>query len=426
MSSKSTPTTPRSKKQRKSWFPKIVDKIFNPGREQDYDDYYDEFEDAVVSSPFSVKHNVHVDFDSDTGFKGLPQEWEALLNSGAISKEEVLEKPDEVLSCLEVQSNFISDNPKPIRTQEELPDEKSISLNDLINTADPHDIYSDIIKIGEGAAGEVFVAKEKATGKKIAIKQMLLSAQNIKMLVTEICIMKESNHPSIVMYLDSYVVGDKIWLAMELMSGGCLTDVLNQFDTVKMTESQIAYACRQVLAGLSYIHSCHRLHRDIKSDNILIGEDGSIKIADFGYAAQLTKGKSKRSTIVGTPYWMAPELIRGCEYDDKVDIWSLGIMLMELAEGEPPYMDYPPLRALFLITTRGIPGLKEPEQWSKEMISFLDKCLIKEPQARPTANELLEHPFLQKACDPSEILAKVTEAKEAKDNEKQNLSQLLN
>jgi len=123
---------------------------------------------------------------------------------------------------------------------------------------------------------------------------------------------------------------------------------------------------------------------------------------------------------------MAPELIRGCEYDDKVDIWSLGIMLIELAEGEPPYMDYPPLRALFLITTRGIPGLKEPEKWSKDMINFLDLCLTKEPQARPTANELLEHPFLKKACDPSEVLAKVNEAKRAKDDEKKNISNLLN
>merc|ERR1712063_150532 len=112
------------------------------------------------------------------------------------------EKPDEVLSCLEVQSNFIAGETKPIRQQTELPDEKSISLNDLINTADPHDIYTDIEKIGEGAAGEVFVAKEIKTGRKIAIKQMLLSAQNIKMLVTEICIMKESKHHAIVMYLD--------------------------------------------------------------------------------------------------------------------------------------------------------------------------------------------------------------------------------
>ena len=133
---------------------------------------------------------------------------------------------------------------------------------------------------------------------------MLLSAQNIKMLVTEICIMKESAHPSIVSYLESYVVGDKIWLVMELMSGGCLTDILDQFDHVRLTEPQIAYICRQVLEGLRYIHNCNRLHRDIKSDNILVGDDGSVKIADFGYAAQLTKGRTKRTTVVGV--WTPP------------------------------------------------------------------------------------------------------------------------
>lgn len=182
---------------------------------------------------------------------------------------------------------------------------------------------------------------------------------------------------------------------------------------------------KQVLAGLEYIHSCHRLHRDIKSDNVLIGGDGSIKIADFGYAAQLTKGKTKRNTIVGTPYWMAPELIRGCDYDNKVDIWSLGIMLMELAEGEPPYMDYPPLRALFLITTRGIPGLENPDKWSSEMVDFLDKCLVTDPESRPSATDLISHPFLVKACDPHEIQKKVLEAREAKNQGEQSIATLL-
>jgi serine/threonine protein kinase len=145
----------------------------------------------------------------------------------------------------------------------------------------------------------VFVATVKATGAKIAIKKMPLSAQNMKMLVTEIYIMKESQHPAIVAYYDSFVADDQIWVAMEMMGGGCLTEILDQFEAVQLTEAQIAFTCRQVLSGLSYIHSCHRIHRDIKSDNILIGGDGSVKIADFGYAAQLTKGRAKRNTIVG-------------------------------------------------------------------------------------------------------------------------------
>lgn len=415
MSKKRDSSSSKRESSRKSWFPKLKDKIFGSGAKSSEDPYDDSWmEDTIVSSPFSVKHDIHVDFDSDTGFKGLPPEWESLLNTGVITKQEIIENHEAVLSCLETHSNFLNEKPQAI-TPGEMPNEKVVSLNDLINTSDPLEIYADITKIGEGAAGEVFIATETKTGRKVAIKKMSLSAQNMKMLVTEICIMKESNHPGIVAYYDSYVVDDKIWVAMELMSGGCLTDILDQFEVVKLTEKQIAYTCRQVLGGLSYIHSGHRIHRDIKSDNILIGEDGSVKIADFGYAAQLTKGRSKRQTIVGTPYWMAPELIRGIEYDQKVDIWSLGIMLMEMAEGEPPYMDYPPLRALFLITTKGIPGLKEPSKWSPKLTDFLLKCLTQDPAARPDANSLLEHPFLEQVANPREMIEQVANAKRAKE-----------
>jgi serine/threonine protein kinase len=209
---------------------------------------------------------------------------------------------------------------------------------------------------------------------------------------------------------------------MEFMGSGCLTEVLEQFEYgVKMTESQIALTCLATLRGLAYIHSLHRIHRDIKSDNILIGIDGSVKLADFGYAAQLTQQKQKRNTIVGTPYWMAPELIRGQNYDQKVDLWSLGIMVMEMAEGEPPYMEFPPLRALFLITTKGIPDLKDPSKWSSEMRDFISKCLDKEPESRPDASELLKHPFLKRAGNSSEV---ATVAKQAKIS-KQNNSKML-
>jgi protein-serine/threonine kinase len=165
------------------------------------------------------------------------------------------------------------------------------------------------------------------------------------------------------------------------------------------------------LKALCYVHSLHRIHRDIKSDNILLNDSGEVKVADFGYAAQLTQQQQKRNTVVGTPYWMAPELIRGHDYGTKVDIWSLGIMAMEMAEGEPPYMEFPPLRvcylalvvfglqsihhfvpfqALFLITTKGIPDLKEPHKWSAEFRSFVAMCLNKEVEDRPDAMALLK------------------------------------
>jgi serine/threonine protein kinase len=246
-------------------------------------------------------------------------------------------------------------------------------------------------------------------------KNSLRIVPEMKLLITEISIMKTSHHPNIVDYNDSYIIGDQIWVVMEFMGGGCLTEVLEQFDYIQMTEVQIALVCHETLKALEYIHSLHRIHRDIKSDNILLGDDGSVKIADFGYAAQLTQKQQKRNTVVGTPYWMAPELIRGYDYGIKVDIWSTGIMVMEMAEGEPPYMDSPPLRALFLITTKGIPDLKQPNKWSKEMRDFVSKSLIKEVDDRPDATQLVAHPFLKRACSKAEFISLIVESKRIKE-----------
>jgi len=226
--------------------------------------------------------------------------------------------------------------------------------------------------------------------------------------------MKSSKHPNIVEYVDSFIVQDQLWVVMEYMGGGCLTEILEQFESVQLNEVQIALICKETLRALVYIHSLHRIHRDIKSDNILLNDAGEVKIADFGYAAQLTQQQQKRNTVVGTPYWMAPELIRGHDYGIKVDIWSLGIMVMEMAEGEPPYMEFPPLRALFLITTKGIPDLKEPFKWSEEFKDFLNKCLVKDVEGRPDAKTLMAHPFIKKACTNAQLVPAIREAKKAK------------
>ena len=201
---------------------------------------------------------------------------------------------------------------------------------------------------------------------------------------------------------------------MEYMDAGSLADLLECFEFVQLPESQIAYVMNSTVRALEHIHSLCRIHRDIKSDNILLSGRGDVKLADFGYAAQLTKINQKRTTVVGTPYWMAPEVIKGRSYDYRVDIWSVGIMLMEMLEGEPPYMDYPPLRALFLITTEGIPPVKNKEKWSSELLSFLDKCLTVDPEKRPYAAELLEEPFLTKPdalATPSEFAITISKAK---------------
>jgi len=389
----------------------------NKKQQQQQDD-----EDLEITSPFEVDHTVHVDFSTETGFKGLPSEWEALMKTNGLTRDDVQKDSGAVLAVLEYHFNEIEGKKAENKggspeKQTALPDEKNLTLNDVVSKDDPKAIYSNIVKIGEGAAGEVFSANHK-DGKIVAIKQMNLAAQqkNLKLLLTEIDIMKNSNHKNIVHYFDSYVVDDKLlWVVMEFMAGGCLTDILEQFDTLQMTEPMIAHLCKETLEGLEYFHSLHRIHRDIKSDNILLGSKGEVKLADFGYAAQLTQQKMKRNTIVGTPYWMAPELIRGQEYDYKVDIWSLGIMAMEMAEGEPPYMDFPPLRALFLITTKGIPPLKESEKWSPDFEDFVAKCLEKDAERRPDATELIKHPFLKTACNPSVLSPLIEQARRLKD-----------
>jgi len=299
----------------------------------------------------------------------------------------------------------------------ELPKDKlkETQLADLVNNVDnPMEIYENHVKVGEGATGEVYLARDKRNKRKLALKKMQLTKDNKKMLVTEIEIMKSSKHPNLVEYIDCFNVTGYLWVAMEFMDGGCLTDILEEFEYVQMSTSSIAYVCRESLQGLAYLHSYHRIHRDIKSDNLLLTTNGEVKLADFGYAAQLTEGKNKRNTIVGTPYWMAPELIRGQEYTAKVDIWSLGIMVMEMAEGDPPYMEHPPLRALFLITTKGIPGLQNPKQWPAEFLEFTALCLNIEPEERKDSEALLKHPFLKLAGHPSEINTLIEKARQIK------------
>eukprot|EP01122_Echinamoeba_exundans_P008511 TRINITY_DN2831_c0_g1_i1.p1 TRINITY_DN2831_c0_g1~~TRINITY_DN2831_c0_g1_i1.p1 ORF type:complete len:499 (+),score=118.44 TRINITY_DN2831_c0_g1_i1:50-1546(+) len=384
------------------------------------------------SAPFGLQHHVHVDFSSETGFSGLPPEWEAMLKSSGIDKSEVVANSDAILDVLKFQQEYqkrstVHPEPAPFSPPagqtatassggpSPLPQATNLSLKDLVNPTSNKDFYKNFKKIGEGAAGEVFVATNTRNNELVAIKKMPINADNIKLLCTEIDIMRDSHHAGIVDYIDSFIVDDnQLWVVMEYMDGGCLTDVLEQFDRIQLTESQIALICSDTLKALSYIHSKHRIHRDIKSDNVLLNSKGAVKIADFGYAAQLTEQQKKRNTVVGTPYWMAPELIRGHDYGTRVDIWSLGIMLMEMAEGEPPYMEYPPLRALFLITTKGIPPLKNVEKWSPEFRDFYDKCLEKDVEKRPEAAELLAHPFLQRACPPSELGPTVSSAKEGR------------
>lgn len=349
-----------------------------------------EDEPSFISKPFNFKHMCHVKMDSrsSTGFKGLPPEWRALLKTSQISKEEVQQNPQIVLDVL----NFQMQGPPPVLPSTQTLKSAQEAASQFIKT-DPNKIYKKIKKLGEGASGVVYSVIHRKTKEKLAVK--ITSALDLDAIKTEISMQQMSKHPNIVSYIETYLWEENIWLIMECMEGGPLTDMVGPGK--EWPEPHIAYVCKQMLLALAFLHRSHRLHRDIKSDNVLVDYDGRVKLADFGFAIGLTQEQDKRRSVVGTPYWMAPELIRGLPYDDKVDVWSTGITLMEMCQGEPPLMDKPPLRALLLITTQGTPKLKDGKKWSRALTHFMSRSMDTVVKMRASAEQLLMHPFIKNA-----------------------------
>lgn len=410
----------------------------------------------VISMPQSFKHEIHVSKDSTTGFIGLPDWMEKQLQMSGINKQQVIDHPKEVLQVM----NFVNKNvktkdkkklnfsdssvskpmgqpnkptspspkeqnespksqpvhadkpkpkvtiqiepppsppPKPSEPQKIVEEEVKHSA---VENVDPKTFLTDIVQIGSGGTSTVFRAKMSPDNKIVAVKAIDLEANERDIIQNEVDVQSALHHENIVQIYR--VVENQGWLyiCMEYINGGPLTDIVT---ICSMTEEQIAFIVREVLSALVVIHDSQKIHRDIKSDNILVSLEGNVKLADFGYTAQLTNKNDKRKTVCGTPYWMAPELIQGYEYGTEVDIWSLGIMCIEMAEGVPPYLDEQPMRALYLIVVNGVKGLTEKDKWSAEFNDLVDQCLQVDPHKRPSAHTLLNHPFLKKACSQKEI-----------------------
>ncbi|EDR14554.1 uncharacterized protein LACBIDRAFT_229673, partial [Laccaria bicolor S238N-H82] len=281
-------------------------------------------------------------------------------------------------------------------------------LQQICTDADPTRLYRNLVKIGQGASGGVYTAYQVGTNLSVAIKQMDLEKQPKKdLIINEILVMRSSRHPNIVNYIDSFLHKNDLWVVMEYMEGGSLTDVVT---ANLMTEGQIAAVSRETCQGLEHLHRHGVIHRDIKSDNVLLSMVGDIKLTDFGFCAQISDpAHAKRTTMVGTPYWMAPEVVTRKEYGPKVDIWSLGIMAIEMIEGEPPYLNQNPLKALYLIATNGTPTIANPENLSSVFSDYLAKTLEVDAEKRPNATELLQHPFF-KLSEPLRTLAPLIKA----------------
>uniref|UniRef100_H9ZFJ8 non-specific serine/threonine protein kinase n=1 Tax=Macaca mulatta TaxID=9544 RepID=H9ZFJ8_MACMU len=283
---------------------------------------------------------------------------------------------------------------------------RSLDEIDLSALRDPAGIFELVELVGNGTYGQVYKGRHVKTGQLAAIKVMDVTGDEEEEIKQEINMLKKySHHRNIATYYGAFIkknppgMDDQLWLVMEFCGAGSVTDLIKNTKGNTLKEEWIAYICREILRGLSHLHQHKVIHRDIKGQNVLLTENAEVKLVDFGVSAQLDRTVGRRNTFIGTPYWMAPEVIACDEnpdatYDFKSDLWSLGITAIEMAEGAPPLCDMHPMRALFLIPRNPPPRLKS-KKWSKKFFSFIEGCLVKNYTQRPSTEQLLKHPFIR-------------------------------
>ncbi|XP_074188548.1 mitogen-activated protein kinase kinase kinase kinase 4 isoform X45 [Rhinolophus sinicus] len=283
---------------------------------------------------------------------------------------------------------------------------KSLVDIDLSSLRDPAGIFELVEVVGNGTYGQVYKGRHVKTGQLAAIKVMDVTEDEEEEIKLEINMLKKySHHRNIATYYGAFIKksppghDDQLWLVMEFCGAGSITDLVKNTKGNTLKEDWIAYISREILRGLAHLHIHHVIHRDIKGQNVLLTENAEVKLVDFGVSAQLDRTVGRRNTFIGTPYWMAPEVIACDEnpdatYDYRSDLWSCGITAIEMAEGAPPLCDMHPMRALFLIPRNPPPRLKS-KKWSKKFFSFIEGCLVKNYTQRPSTEQLLKHPFIR-------------------------------
>lgn len=357
-----------------------------------------------LGSVHNLKQEVNIELDHDPmnslGLKGLPTHWEDMLRDVGISTGDISAHYEEAMEL--VSLHIVGDLEKLLnhkRLDGKKTMERVMKKAVKIKTTDPNQVYKvnyEKDRLGGGAFGDVFSCVKKSSGKKYAMKRT--GVEKKKLIEKEIRMHALSQgHKNVVGFLEAFEFRNRIYLIVELMNLGSLYDyVYGLPQRMHWKEKALLYVMKKMLKGLAFMHSQNHLHRDIKSQNVLLNDKGEVKLADFGFAVGLNKKEQKRKTVLGTPYWMAPEMLAKKAYDCKVDVWSTGITAYEIAENQPPHMGLPFLKVLFEIKTKPAPRLTDERYWSKDFIHFLSLCLKKDPGIRASAAELLMHPALSK------------------------------